>query len=73
MIGVYLDSKVDFDGTNYTYDGKVISDLTSEAKVLVATQAVQAKGWANAWEALDGAFGEPSASNHPWVPATTTP
>jgi len=74
MIGVYLDSKVDFDGTNYTYDGKKIEGLSgNKVDVLVATQAVQAKGWANAWEALDGAFGEPSANNHPWVPATTTP
>lgn len=67
MIGVYLDSKVDFDGTNFTYNGKVIEGFDGNVEILVATQAVQADGFDDAWTALDTAFGAASAANNPWV------
>ena len=68
MTGLYLDSRVDFDGTNYTLDGKVINGLDSKTEVLVFSQAVQARGFENAFDALNTAFGEPSSTNHPWMP-----
>lgn len=40
--------------------------------ILVVSQAVQAKGFSNAKTALDDAFGEISATNHPWI-ATEPP
>lgn len=67
MIGLYLDSKVDYDGVNYTYEGKVIEGLDETVEVLVATQAVQTAGFDNAWDALEAAFQTPSATNHPWI------
>jgi len=74
MIGLYLDSKVDFNGEFYTYEGKKIDNFDGVVEVLVATQAVQYDtGWADAFEALDTAFGAPSGgsetepANHPWT------
>lgn len=36
-------------------------------KILVASQACQTAGFADAWEALDAAFGDITATNHPWA------
>lgn len=78
MVGFYLDDNVDYDENGYfsMQNGQRIDlsdwmtvgeDGKVELKILVATQAVQTKGFADAWEALDEAFGDISASNHPWV------
>lgn len=69
MIGVYLDSKVDYDHATgkYTYDGKVIEGFDGTVEVLVATQAVQYDASWTAWEALDTAFYTPDAEHHPWL------
>jgi len=74
--GVYLDKAVGVDEngklvfTNIadpTGDALVETDFlaTSPVKVYVATQAVQAEGFADAATALDTAFGAPSATNLP--------
>lgn len=74
LLGFYLDERVDAerlsDGTLNHYiiiDGVKhnLGDLTN-LKIYVATQAVQADGFENAWEAMDRAFGAISATNHPW-------
>lgn len=75
MIGVYLDSKVDYDHAAgvYTYEGKVIEGFDGTVKVLVGTQAVQYDdGWGDAWTALDTAFGTPDVG-HPWVDGVELP
>lgn len=58
MIGIYLDSQVDFDNDNgyYTYNGKKIDGMGTVINVPVLSQAVQAGGFENAWEAFDSAF-----------------
>lgn len=75
LAGFYLDNNVDCevleDGSlNYftTINGVKYSvgDI-SKLEILVATQAVQAAGFADAWTALDEAFGEVSATNNPWA------
>ena len=73
LLGVYLDSGVDFNGTNYLdQNGDVIeTELIKNAKVLVKTQAVQAEGFATeypddvnvAWTALNEAFGDPTKTD----------
>ena len=40
--------------------------------ILVLSQAVQTKGFANAQTALDTAFGDITTTNHPWVDAKTS-
>lgn len=80
LVGFYLDEKVDAerlnDGTLNHFllnaDGTKddLGDLTN-LKVYVATQAVQADGFADAWTALDKAFGEISKDNHPWMTASS--
>ena len=70
LLGVYLDSKVDYDHDTgkYTYDGKEIANFDGTVKVLVATQAVQYdSGWKDAFDALNTAFGTPAADKHPWT------
>lgn len=71
LAGFFLDSKVDCqvnpDGSvNYTWNGYNLGDI-STLEVLVYTQAVQAEGFDNAWDALDAAFGDITAENHPWT------
>lgn len=49
MTNVYLDSKVDFDGTNYTIDGEVINyNLANGVKIPVNAYAIQAEGFETA-------------------------
>lgn len=75
LLGFYLDQRVDAerlpDGTLNHYivlDGvkNDLGDLTN-MKIYVATQAVQADGFENAWQALRRAFDDISAENHPWL------
>lgn len=80
LVGVYLDSRVDCetlaDGSlNYyitindvKYDLGDIANL----EILVASQAVQADGFSDAWTALDKAFGDITNDNHPWAPTSVT-
>lgn len=80
LLGFYLDSAVDneVDGAgNVTYtwtdnENKVwnLGDI-SQIEILVATQAVQADGFEDAWTALEEAFDTISATNHPWLNVST--
>lgn len=74
MVGFYLDPTVDHDENGYFFvDGNGEKQSLEEwmndgsLKFLVATQAVQADGFVDAWEALDTAFGAITTENHPWV------
>lgn len=76
MVGLYLDSRVDKDENGYFIrltpdDVKyyIAIEDPSNVQILVASQAVQADGFeeAGAWYALDAAFGDISATNHPWI------
>lgn len=70
LVGFYLDERVDFDGENYyiVIDGeKKVLGSADSLNVLVKTQAVQSDGFDNAWAALDAAFGDVTATAHPWV------
>ncbi|MBR5560618.1 MAG: SipW-dependent-type signal peptide-containing protein [Clostridia bacterium] len=52
MNGVYLDSKVDFNGTDYTIDGAVIDyDFDKDIKIIVNAYGIQAEGFADVYEA----------------------
>ena len=78
MVGFYLDDDVDCDENGYfsMQDGKRI-DLSKYMKagqdgkvtmeILVATQACQTEGFADAWEALDTCFGDITKDNNPWI------
>lgn len=75
MVGLYLDSRVDKDENGYFIrltpnDDKhyIAIEDPSNVQILVASQAVQADGFeeAGAWYALDAAFGDITADNHPW-------
>ena len=73
MVGFYLDPTVDCDEDGYFFidgDGEKQSLQAwmnnGELQFLVATQAVQAEGFADAWEALDAAFGVIDATHNPW-------
>ena len=77
MVGFYLDNSVDYDEKGYfSIQNNVRIDLAkwikvdnngkATLKILVATQACQTQGFADAWEALDKAFGAISGANHPW-------
>jgi len=74
LLGLYLDPKVDYNGSSYTYNGEVVSGLSANMQILVAAQAVQTEGWGNdSTKALDTAFYPPNANNHPWVDGFTAP
>ena len=76
VTGFYLDNDLNCDdegwympmadGSKY-YIAKATEGMTAENCILVATQAVQAQGFDNAWEAFYNSFGDISATNHPWV------
>lgn len=74
FVGFYLDPRVDCEETdeglnyfitidNQKYDLGDISNL----EIKVATQAVQADGFADAWTALDSAFGTVTETDIPWA------
>ena len=79
LVGFYLDDDVNCDenGKYFQIVGKEYRDLSpyitindegmAELKILVATQACQTEGFADAWEALDAAFGDITGANHPWA------
>lgn len=76
LLGFYVDKRVDnellADGTinYYFYDSNDtkhdLGDIT-DLNILVATQAVQADGFTDAWTALDDAFDPITSTNHPWT------
>lgn len=76
ITGFYLDNDLNCDdngwympmadGSKY-YITNDNEDMIAENCILVATQAVQAEGFANAWEAFFNSFGEITATNHPWA------
>lgn len=52
MSQVYLDSKVDFDGTNYTIDGTVIDyDFSQNIDIIVRAYGIQSNGLADVYAA----------------------
>lgn len=78
MVGFYLGKTVDFDEKGYfAMQGGQRIDLSEwlvpdadglvTLKILVASQACQTEGFDDAWEALDEAFGDITATNHPWA------
>lgn len=80
MTQMYLDWRVDTnDGKTYTKanynangsvaEGTMSYTLPEDGKipVLVVAEGTQAAGFANAYDALNAAFGVPSATNNPWA------
>lgn len=78
LVGFYLDDDVNCDENGYysMQNGERIDlaewmapgeDGKVTLNILVATQAVQAEGFADAWEALDEAFGAITATENPWI------
>ncbi|MBQ2960413.1 MAG: hypothetical protein IJE09_04230 [Oscillospiraceae bacterium] len=78
MVGFYLDNRVNYDENGYFQvvngERRDLSEYIKPdengmvtMKILVASQACQTEGFADAWEALDKAFGAISATNNPWV------
>lgn len=72
LYGIYLDASVDYDGTDYTYNGEAIDFDLTKTQVLVISEAVQADGFDTyedqenvAFYALDKAFGSIGSYN-PW-------
>ena len=64
FVGFYLDSKVDFDGTNYTLGDTVINyDFSNGIKIPVYAQAVQASGF----DTADEAFTASGLPTNPWA------
>lgn len=64
FVGFYLDSRVDFDGENYTLDGEVINyDLSRGVYIPVMAQAVQVAGFENDFA---GAFEAAGLPANPW-------
>lgn len=52
MDQVYLDQKVDFDGTNYTINGQPIDyDFSKDIKIIVEAYGIQADGFADVYAA----------------------
>lgn len=54
MSKVYLDTKVDFDGTDYTYDGEKIDfDMINDIKIVIQAYGIQAAGIEDVYEAYE--------------------
>lgn len=65
LVGLYLDQKVDYDGTNYTINGQTINyDFTKGVNIPVFAVGVQASGFDTCAEAINAAFG---ANYNPWA------
>lgn len=64
MVGMYLDAKVDHNGTNYTINGQVIDFDLSNITIPVFAVGCQSAGFADADTAIDTAFG---ANYNPWA------
>ena len=71
MIGMYLDSRVDYDNDNgwYTFDGNKVEGMGEIIEVPVLSQAVQAGGFDNAWDAFDAAFPVTNENLKKWIAA----
>ena len=66
LLGVWVDSMVDFDGTSYYLGNSTLGSLP-DFHILVCTQAVQTTTFDNATDGLLTTFGAISADNHPWA------
>ena len=66
LLGVWVDSLVDFDGSSYYLSGHTLGTL-ADFQILVCTQAVQTTTFENAAEALLTTFGAISADVNPWT------
>ena len=79
MAGFYLDNDLNVDengyfiqkGTEKTYiaaagTGVTPANIMNTHKILVATQACQTAGFADAYAAFKASFGDITADNHPW-------
>ena len=66
LLGVWVDSMVDFDGTSYYLGNSTLGNLP-DFHILVCTQAVQTTTFDNAATGLLTTFGAISADNHPWA------
>ena len=66
LLGVWVDSLVDFDGSSYHLGDQTIGSL-ADFQILVCTQAVQTTTFENAADALLTTFGAISADSHPWA------
>lgn len=54
MSKVYLDTKVDFDGTDYTINGTPINfDMVNDIKIIINAYGIQADGFADVYEAYN--------------------
>ena len=72
MVGFYMDDDVDydFDAKEYYIEAggmKQYLGKLDNVEILVATQAVQADGFDDAWQAFNLSFEEITATNHPWA------
>lgn len=68
MAGFYLDNNVDYEDGNYVWRDKETGKATvvwdkDQIDILVMSQAVQAQGFDNAYDALNAAFGVVTADN----------
>lgn len=70
LLGFYLDASLNYDEGGYYFEPNgvktYIGDI-SDLNILVATQACQTDLGETAWDALDVAFGDITAQNHPWL------
>lgn len=79
LSNVYMDPTVDtvvIDGVEYYKDTKGNKVKVEEFKnfdILVAAEGTQAEGFANAYEALDTAFGKPGTYTVNWTPVYNEP
>ena len=54
MSKVYLDTKVDYDGTDYTFNGEKIDfDMVNDIKIVINAYAIQAAGIDDVYEAYE--------------------
>lgn len=67
--GFYMDERVNNDDDGFFMGNKRIEDVKFDetVDVLVMTQAVQTSGFSDAQSALDKAFYDITATNHPWT------
>ena len=68
LLQVYLSK----DATNETVE-KLDGNDNGTYEILVASQAIQTKGFTDAKTALDAGFGAITATNHPWVDGVVVP
>ena len=70
FVGFYLNSSVDFDGTNYTFNGaKIDFDFSNGVAIPVMAQAVQSDGF----DTAEKAFQNANMPTNPWVGGVSIP